>query len=98
MTKVIPVTDSIFRTYLQVISRMMVLSNAICEIDNRVSVNVEWSSRPNAIHIVLFRWNERDEIETADYYYWYYDYPDAEQTKEQLFAKIAEWEEKYGLL
>ena len=93
----LPMNDSIFKTYLAVVSRVAVLANALYDIDRRVSVNVEWSTKPMALHIIFFRWNEADEIEYSDYYTWYYDNHDAEQKKEELFAYIAEWEEKYGL-
>ena len=97
MTNTIPVTKEILRVHKKVMARMTVFANAIREIDNRISVDVEWSTRPGAIHVRLFQWDDEDTISYSDYYDWYYGHPDDKQTKKELFAKIAEWEVKYGL-
>lgn len=97
MTKKGLVTDAVFKTYQQVVSRMAVLSNDLANIDGNLSVDVEISSRPCIISVRLFRWNEKDEIVSCDHYDWFYDHWDAEQTREKLFAKIDEWEATYGM-
>ena len=97
MTKVIPVTKEHLDTLRSVSVRLMVLSNALCEIDNKVSVSVEWASRPGAIHIYLFRWNE-EGIESAESATLYYNQSDSNEQKKALLDKLTEWEETYGVL
>lgn len=97
MTNTIPVTKEILKVHKTVMARMTVLANALCEIDNSISVDVELSTRPCCIQIRLYKWENERKITFLDSYCWYYDDPDSEQTKEKLFAKIAEWEAKYGL-
>lgn len=97
MMNTTPVTKEILKVHKTVMARMTVFANAICEIDNRISVDVEWSTRPGGIHIRLFQWDDAQTISFSDSCDWYYDHPDAKRTKEKLFAKIAEWEAKYGL-
>ena len=97
MTNTIPVTKEILKVHKKVMARMTALANALCEIDNRISVDVEWSTRPGGIHVRLFQWEDEETISFSDYYEWYYDHNDAKNTQEKLFAKIAEWEAKYGL-
>ncbi len=97
MTNTIPVTKEIVDAHKMVMARMTVLANALCEIDNTMSVDVEWSTRPSCIHIRLYKWDDAHSIPFSDGYNWYYDRKNAHETKEKLFAKIAEWEAKYGL-
>lgn len=98
MTKAIPVTKEHLDTLRSVSARLMMLSNVLAQKeDNRISLDVHWSSCPNGIGIKLYVWNEKG-IESSESCDWDYGNSNSDEQKEALLCKLTEWEEKYGLL